>query len=472
MTKDFKENWESIKTYWNTKLGLFFFFFTFITTYFGVVNDIIEENITNNKIVSVFLVPTICLLLIYLIWAFSSHRLNLYKRKVITTGIFLKCNDSTSELRIKEILNDLLDELRDEYVEIKFKLLPINHVTSKPQLDRFVASNNHIIDNAFFAKVYNGNCIEDSQTISKIELQNIFFSAQLNDIDKSDFRNNVSMSHDLRLRNINKDWQYVESKSFTDKTKIKHNFKDSLLFFNGLYSIYMKEYDLALKIFKNLKISESEDNSEVGVYKRSRLNEILLSLFTFNAIEKYIDKKDLNTGFNLLKECEVIFRENHRFSFSNYITLSRMYYEKGEYEIAKKYTGKAIELKKFSPAIFCNLGFFGMVENNPDQVYENYKELAHSYRYQNQLDFLEIIHFIELHKTKYKGHIYLFDFAIATLNFLYVDKILGRNQLTKIQDVLRQNLSFSNLYDLTFKLLEKGEFKSSYFHRDRNRKAS
>ncbi|WP_412464399.1 hypothetical protein [Flavobacterium mekongense] len=472
MAKEFKENWESIKTYWNTKLGLIFFFSLFIAIYSSIVKGFIEENIIDNKIVSVLLIPFICMTIIYLIWGFSSHRLNLYKRKVITTGIFLKCNDSTSELRIKEILNDLLEELRDEYTEIKFKLFPINHVTSKPQLDRFVASNNHIIDNAFFAKVYNGNCIEDSQTISKIELQNIFFSAQLNDIDKYDFRNNINMSHDLRLRNINKDWQYVESKSFTDKTKIKHNFKDSLLFFNGLYSIYMKEYDLALKIFKNLKISESEDNSEVGVYKRSRLNEILLSLFTFNAIEKYIDKKDLNTGFNLLKECEVIFRENHRFSFSNYITLSRMYYEKGEYEIAKQYTGKAIELKKFSPAIFCNLGFFGMVENNPDQVYENYKELAYSYRYQNQLDFLEIIHFIELHKIKYQGHIYLFDFAIATLNFLYVDKTLGRNQLIQIQDVLRQNLSCSNLYDLSFKLLEKGEFKSAYFHRDRNRKAS
>ncbi|MFV5684118.1 hypothetical protein ACM55I_01595 [Flavobacterium sp. GB2R13] len=472
MAKGFKENCDAIKTYWNTKVGLAFFFFIFIATYYGAVSEFIKENLFDHKLYRVWLIPVIGLMLIYVVWAFASHRLNLFKKKVVTTGIFLKCNDSISELRIKEIINDLVEELGDEFGEIKFKLFPINHITTKNQLSRFVDNNNHIIDNAFFATIFNGSSMEDAQTVAKIELQNIHFSAHLSNIDQSDFRNNINMSRDLNFRNLNKDWQYVESKSFTDKTKIKHNFKDSLLFFNGLYSIYIKEYDLALKIFKTLKASEDLNNDTVSNAKKTRLNEILLGLFTFNAIEKYIDKKDIESAFNLLKECEILFKENHRFSFSNYISLSRMYFEKSEYLLAKDYTDKAKMISKFSPAIHCNLGFFGMVENDPEQVFTNYRELAHTYRYEKKLNYLEILHFIELHKKKYLNSLHLFDFAIAALNFLYVDRELGRVQLLQIQESLRSNLMCVNLLSLTNHLLRKGDIKSPYFQRDRKRKAS
>ncbi len=470
MAKGFKDNWDSLTTYWNTKIGLSFFFLTFITVYFGVIYKFIEENLPINLFYTRCLIPGFALLLIYIIWAFKSHRLNLFNRNVVTTGIFLKCNDSFSELRIKEILEDVVDDLIEEFGEIKFKTFPINHITTKSQLGRFVKNHSHIIDNAFFATIYNGNSTENNQTVSKIELQSIHFYAHLNELDQSDFRNQIDMSYDLSLRNQNKDWQYVESKSFTDKTKIKHNFKDSLLFFNGLYSIYIKEYDLALKIFKSLKTSEDNDSGEVSVAKKKRLNQILIGLFTFNAIESYIHKKQLEVGFKLLKDCEKIFKDNHRFSFSNFITLSRMYFEKGEYQIAKDYTEKARLLNKSSSAIHCNLGFFGMVENNPEQVYENYKELLHVYRYLNTLDFLEVLYFIELHKKKYPDSIHLFDFAIATLNFLYVDKNLGKNQLIEIQGTLKSNLTCLSLYNLTSQLLQKGEVKSAYYQRDKKRK--
>lgn len=472
MAKGFKENCEALGTYWNTKKGLAFFYLIFISSYYGFISEFIKDNLFEDKFSRIWLIPGIGLLIIYVTWAFLSHRINLYKRKIITTGIFLKCSDSTSEQRIKEIIDDLVNELRDDFREIKFKLFPINHITTKAQLSRFVLANNHIIDNAFFATIYNGNCVEDSQTVAKIEIQNIIFSAFFNNIDRSDFRNKINMSHDLSLRNINRDWQYIESKSFGDKTKIKHNFRDSLLFFNGLNSIYMKEYDLALKIFKTLKSSEDIETGLYSQIKKQRLNEILLSLFTFNAIEQYIFKKELNLGFKLLKECEIIFKDNHRFSFSNYIILSRMYFEKADLVMSKEYTRKAKELNSFSPAVYCNLGFFGMVDNNPELVFLNYRELAHSYRYVNKLDFLEVIHFIELHKNKFPESIELFNFAIGALNFLYVDKGLGRSQLNDVKEQLMSNLSYSKIYGLTNFLLKKGDIKSPYFQRDRKRKAS
>jgi len=469
MSKNFKENCESLATYWNSKKGLAFFILTFITIYYAGISKFLEDNVFENKLFRIWLIPIIFLILIYLVWAILSYRINLYKKKVLTTGIFLKCTDSVSEIRIKEIIDDFVNEMKDEFIEIKFKLFPINYITTKSQLSRFVANNEHIIDNAFFASIHNGNCLEGTQTVSKIEIQNIFFSGYFDSRGDLDFRNKINISQDLNIRNLNKDWQYVESRSFNDKSKIKHNLKDSLLFFNGLYSIYKKEYDLALKIFRSLKLSENSEDTLADKAKRNRLNEILVGLFTFNAFDKYIGKRDIETAFTLLKECEILFKENHRFSFNNFTALARIYFEKDDLSMAKQYTDKAKELNKFSPVIFCNLGFFGMVENNPEQLFQNYLELAHVYRYSNKLDFLDVVHFIELHKTKFPDSLHLFDFAIGTLNFLYVDKELGRQQLKEVREKIKAILSYSKILILTNLLIEKGGIKSPYYYRDRKR---
>lgn len=219
MAKVFKENWDAIATYWNTKKGLAFYFMIFISIYYGFISSFIKENLFESSLYRVWLIPFSFLTIIYIIWAFLSHRINLYKNEIITTGIFLKCNDSNSELQIKKIIADMIEDLEDQFKDIKFKIFPINHITSKSQLVRFVSKNNHIIDNAFFATVYNGNCIEESQTLSIIEIQNISFSAYSGNSNQTDFRNNINMSHDLSIRNLNKDWQFYESKSFMDKSK-------------------------------------------------------------------------------------------------------------------------------------------------------------------------------------------------------------------------------------------------------------
>lgn len=470
MSKEFRENWESIATYWNTKKGLSFFFFIFLSSYYGFISDFIKDNLFENHAVRVWIIPGIILLVIYLVWAFRSHRLNLYKKRRITTGLFLKCSDFDSEIKVKNIIEDLITELEDEFSDIRFKLFPINHINNKKELDYFVIKNKHIIDNAFFATIYNGNCTENSETVSKIEIQHILFSVQLDDNDKTDFRNNINMSQDLSLSNLDKNWEYVESRSFTDKLKIKHNLKDSLLFFNGLYSISTKEYDLALNVFKSLRVSEEIDGNFYNSIKKQRLNEILLNLFTFNAIEKYLVKKDLDSAFKLFKECEVIFQDNHQFTYSNYISLSRIYFEKGDITMAIEYTNKAIQLNRDNAAIYCNLGFFGMLDNNVEQVYNNYKELGHVYKFKNTLNFLEIIHFIELHKSKYPDSANLFNFAIAALNFLYVDKDLGRKQLIEIQEILNDDIVYAKLFNLTNFFLTKGSIKSPYFQRDKKKK--
>ena len=112
------------------------------------------------------------------------------------------------------------------------------------------------------------------------------------------------------------------------------------------------------------------------------------------------------------------------------------------------------------------------LRNLPEQVFNHYRELAHTYKYEKALNYLEIVDFIALHKNKYPNSLHLFDFAIGALNFLYVDKELGISELLKVKEILKSNLTCGNLYNLTNHLLQKGDIKSPYFHRDKKRKAS
>jgi hypothetical protein len=461
--KDFRETVVELGDYWDSFIGLAFFYIVIITAYYTGLLSILKDDFSEYRITLNYIIPLIIIILITAIWAFKSNRINLYKKRKITNGLFLQCNDFKSQVKIRKILLEMISEVENEFEDIKLKLFPINYITSEKDLEKYILANDHVIDNAFFAKVHNGNCIEESQSIEKIEIQNLLFSGRF------DVNTKGIISQDINLRNMNKNWEYIESQSFKDKTKIKHNLKDSVLFFIGLYLVYMKELDLSLQVFKYLKKSEEEcdENDKINKAKKNRLNEILLNLYSFNAFRKYIDDKDLNTAFELLKECEVIFHNNHAFSFNNNITLARIYYEKGEIDNAHLYTNKAALIKKDNAAIYCNLGFFGIIENNIEKVYTNYKELGHTYKFKKHLNYIDVIYFLELYRPKYPASEILFEFAIATLNLFYGDKKMGQIRLISLQAQISDNAQYIKIFKLSEHFTTKGSFKSPYYHRDK-----
>ena len=61
------------------------------------------------------------------------------------------------------------------------------------------------------------------------------------------------------------------------------------------------------------------------------------------------------------------------------------------------------------------------------------------------------------------------EYLIGTLNFLYVDKELGRQQLKEVREKIKAILSYSKILILTNLLIEKGGIKSPYYYRDRKR---
>lgn len=469
--KEIRENFTSLINYWDSYLGLFVIIASIFSMYWGFAIEPLNSNFENKELFVYLIIPLVIITITYLIWAYKSNRINLYKKRRITTGLFFTSSDFNAHVKIKEIIKEMIIDIEDEFPDIKLKLFPLNYLKTEKSLKKYIESHDHVIDNAFFAKIHYGNCINDSGTFEKIEIQNLIFTGKFNELNSEDFRTKIIISEDLRLRNLNKNWEYFESRSFDDKQRVKRNLKDSLLFFVGLYLIYMKEQDIALQVFKYLKnIEESnEELDELLNSKKNRLNDILLNLFTFTAIKKYIKNKDTETAFRLLKECEEIFKDNHRFTVSNFITLARIYYEKGNVKKAYEYTDKAYMLGGDSAATHCNYGFFGLIENNIDKVHDNYKQLAHVYKFKGKVNYVEIIHFLDIHKSKYEESKVLFEFAIAALNFLYVDKKMGEQKLFELKKTVNDNAEYVKIFNLINHFLTKGEFKSTYYRRDKSK---
>lgn len=171
-----------------------------------------------------------------------------------------------------------------------------------------------------------------------------------------------------------------------------------------------------------------------------------------------------------------MFKNNHPYKFEHSLTLSRISYELGKMNDAYFYTEVAESLNKSSTAIYCNNGYFGMIENNVNKVVKNYKELSHTYRHRGKLNFVEIIEFINIHKERHPESKILFEFSIGALNLLYADEKTGITDLENVKSQIINDLQYVELLNLINELLSKGAVKSSYFMRDKkskvNRKAS
>lgn len=465
---EFREAVANFINYWDSYIGLSLILIILSLGYWGLAAGIINETLPGHEILFNIILPIGILFIVYFFWAFKSHRWSLGKYKKVTTGLFIKCDDYNSQSKIRKILREMIAEIESEFPELKLKLFPVDYIQDERSLKKYLDKNDHIIDNALLAIVRYGNATEESKTIEKIDISNLKFVGKFDDDNYQNYKVRINISQDLHLRNLDKDWVYLESKSLDDRDKIKYNFKDSLLFFMGLYLVYKEELDVALQIFKSLRTVEESliMGNEVKNRKKERLDEILLNIFTVNAIKKYILNKETEIAFKLLKECEVIYEGNHKFYYANCILLARIYYEKNEVENAYSYTEKAAAIYHDSTPVYCNRGFFGMIENNVEKVYANYRELAHVYKHKGKVNFVDVVEFLEIHKPKYPESALLFDFCIGMLNFFYADKDLGTEILEEIKAKILENPEYSKILGLTQQFLAVGSIKSPYYQRN------
>lgn len=294
------------------------------------------------------------------------------------------------------------------------------------------------------------------------------------------FRTSIKLSDELKIRNLNKNWSYVESNSLNDKRKIEFNLKDIILFYSGIYLVYERKLEQALNILKTLH-SEKDSQAKVSKERKeisgnknfisaSRLNDILLNLFVSSSINSY-ENLDKAKAYILLKECEKMF-PIHPLSFDHFICLARFSYDLNDLKSAKKYTQKAKVLNMHNTSIFLNEGFFGVLENNEEEICFNYSELSKVYKHKNSgQNFTEIIGWLNDEKKKHDIN-YLFDFIIGTLNYFYSDKNSGKQTLIKIYNNHKFHEDYPKVYQLCKTVLKEGDTKSTYYPKNKLEKKS
>lgn len=183
------------------------------------------------------------------------------------------------------------------------------------------------------------------------------------------------------------------------------------------------------------------------------MNEILLNLFILNSSRAY-EKEDVKSAYSALKECENIFGI-HPQTFEHYVSLARFSYDLGKIDEAKDYTNKMKLINKNWTEVYLNEGFFGILNDDEETIYENYKELSKNYKHKKStVTFKEVISWQKKEKQKYPNRKILFEFVIGTLNLFYSDKLLGLKILNNINTEELKN-SYPKIYELTNTFLKR-----------------
>lgn len=461
---------------WTKKKGFFLSSALFITIYFPFIKPILKDDyfdIFNRDQINFFF-PLLAVVIIFIIWLITSNRIALFRTGDIRIGLVFNLDDESFENNLKTISKNLVEELKQKHKNIKVILYPINFSKSKENLKKYIKNHQYSIDSIIYLKINTGNKRGvEGEVENNLEINEITFFGKFNVNEKLKiFKTSIRLSDELKIRNLNKNWSYVESNSFNDKRKIHDNLNDVILFYSGMYLIYERKVKAALNILKTLH-SQKDSTAELisgtkeikgnkNFISASRLNEILLNLFISNATISYtnLDNQD---AYNSLKECEKIF-PNHPQSFEHFISLARFSYDLGNLEEAIDYTIKAKNIKKFSTEIYLNEGFFGILKEDENEICYNYNQLrkVHIHKH-STINFTEVIAWLNDERKKNNNNL-LFDFLTGTLNYLYSDKILGKKTLLKTYNNSDFSLKYPMVYILCHKILTDGDIKSTYFN--------
>lgn len=471
---------DSLKNNWQKKRGIIGVSLFFSITYLTVLYPIVPNILPQLPIINLFVLPITLIIILILFWFISTRRIGWIKRKQLILGLLVKIDDEKYEIKINKIVEKIVKEINHDnrYEKLQIRLYPTNHLESKGSLTDFLNKKEHVLDCLVFVEVGTGNIRDEINTEEKISVEEITFCGNFSAKDNLRiFKTSINIEKEVQIRNINKNWSYLESNSYVDKKKLAYNLKDSLLFFSGIYSVYQNNFETALEILKTLHDPISSKFKREGkkiigndrFLGASRLNEILLNLFSLNASRAYMFDNNKEKAYRALKECESIFK-NHPQSFGHYISLARFTYEMDNLSEAKRYTSLAKALRPSATEVFLNQGYFAILDNDIQELHKNYKELAHTYRHKTNLNYIDIIAFLDREKNNNKESAVLFEFAIGFINYLYGDKIDGRKILFKVRNLIKEKNEYLSIYALILHITTKGPYKSNYTNRIQKKK--
>jgi len=425
---------EKIEFYWEKKRGILLLNIALIILYFKLLFPVIKTILPLYEIWIYFAV-LIPIILVTVFWSFSTNRLY-FSNKKFTLGLIIRVDENNAETHMKKIVKSCVDEIKSEFPDVKIILYPINYKKTEKEIQRHIRLRLLPIDAFIVATAESGNVVIEGQTTTKILLSKFFFAGNF-DVNENlnIFKSTLSINKDLSLRFFYKDWSFVENSSLNDKKKIKHNLKDTLLHFSGIYLIYKQELEIALNILKALYKPEllklKFENGNAYLTREQiaafRLNHIILNLYYKTALDEFYINKCSTKAYSLLQECNKTF-PIHAELYDHLISLAYFAYQCGDIDNAILYTDQAKEIKGEQFEIILNYGFFAIVRNDIAGLKHYYFKLSKT-KIPSDYVVTTIIDFFEEQREILNDKSTLIDFAQAVLTKLYLEIEYG-NKLT------------------------------------------
>lgn len=411
---------------WDKSITAYVLFGVVIVAYIGIATIVPINGFMIHIIILILLE-----LIVGIIWGFSSNRLFLPTSRY-KVAIFVNFEEDKAEDELRRLIKESIHELDNKYDFLQIRLYPFNCAHTENDIKTLVKHQLFPIDAVLMFHVRSGYEMVDGNKVYKINVEKCTFAGRFNTTAKLHlFATDVILKNDISIRHQYKDWTYIDTNSYNDRSKIKANLKDFILYYSGIYLLFSAKLDIALTILKDLykpqKIELSPEKIRKGGVHISkeqaanaRLGCILSNLFFIVAQQAYL-KEDRNKAYIYLKECEELF-PNDISSLDRYTALARFAYECGDLDESKKYTEKLLLFKEGRFYWYINQAFYAIVENNIDNVCQYYEKVSH-YANTASLNAPDVIAFLEAQKDNPRfGNLeHILDFAEGFIMALFSD---------------------------------------------------
>jgi len=441
---------EKIEYYWEKKRGIILLNITLLYSYFQFLFPFLSKALPvyTNLFYGLSAFPMTA---VTFYWFFNTNRLYFPNKKFIL-GLIIRVDANNAETHMKKIVKSCVEEIKSEFPDVKIVLYPINYKKTEKEIQRHIRLRLLPIDAFIVATAESGNVVIEGQSTTKIQLSKFFFAGNF-DVNENlnIFKSTLSINNDLSLRLFYKDWSFVENSSFNDKKKIKHNLKDTLLHFSGIYLIYKQELEIALNVLKALykpelvKLKFENGNAHLTREQIAafRLNHIILNLYYKTALDDFYINKCSTKAYSLLQECNKTF-PIHAELYDHLISLAYFAYQCGDIDNAILYTDQAKEIRGEQFEIILNYGFFAIVRNDIAGLKHYYFKISKT-KIPSDYVITAIIDFFEEQRKVLLDKSALIDFTQAVLTKLYLEIEYGNNL---INDFIRTNLENEELAPL------------------------
>lgn len=455
--------YDRLKEKWETKGGLIISILFIVFTYFSIFSW--SEVTKNNswKFFFFFVIPLGLIILIFLIWIYTTNRFFIRFNNKITVGIILINDDDKDKLIVSKIIRKVIHHINNskEFSNVNLKILPSNFCKSDSETVKY--HKNFIFMYDVIIQIHIDGGKFDSIEKIKVEKFSMTFKPKNSNRKKRIFFNIVDLSQDMSLLVNSRDWEYTLNNSGIDKKKYFENIHQVLLYYIAFYSIYIDRFEDALNIISPIfdskktiiPISKKEGNQIELILKpynlsEGRISTILVDLFFYTAIKNYINS-DTKKALNYFEKLETIIK-SHSLKFEQYINMARYSYELGNLEDAIMYTEKSREVDSTRVEIYLNLGFFSLLNNDINEFCKNYLKIFNN-RFNNNINWVDVLEFQLRQRDLIPDREEYFNFSISFIEYVFID-IVNKDEFVKIFSSYKELINYRNFYKLGTTIME------------------